>query len=86
MIRPDLDPLAEARWADRMFKYLKKISTDPDTFDRLLWKKMVALSLDDPPPPIRSELEMTKVQKKHVERNLITLAGAIEQFEAQYEI
>jgi hypothetical protein len=84
--RPDLDPLAQGMWADRMFRYLKKISADPETFERVIWNKMVALALDDFPPAVRSGQEMANIQRKHVEKNLVTLTGAIEQFEAQYEM
>ena len=83
--QPALEPLTEAMWADRLFRYLRKISADPDTFERVIWNKALALCMDDSPPAIRSEEELSKSQKKHVERNLVTLAGAIEQFEAQYE-
>jgi len=77
--------LDEGKWADRVFRYLKKISTDPETFERLIWKNMVPMSLDFRPRALPTLEEMTKIQKKHVQKTMITLAGAIEQFEAQYE-
>ena len=83
--QPELSPLDEGRWEDRVFRYLKRISTDPDTFERLMWNDPVALSLDGPDRRIRSVEEMTKAQKRHVQKAMITLAGAIDQFEAQYE-
>jgi hypothetical protein len=83
--RTTLDPLAEGMWSHRLFRYLKKISTDPETFERLLWKSAMAISLDGMPSKIRTVEDMTRVQKKHVSNHLVTLAGAIEQFEAQYE-
>jgi hypothetical protein len=80
-----LDPRAEAMWSDRLFRYLRKISEDPATFERLLMKSVMALSTEAVPPPVKSPQELTKVWKKHVANHLVTLAGAIEQFEAQYE-
>jgi hypothetical protein len=77
---------AEARWSNRVFKYLKKIAADPDTFERLMWHNVFTL----PPPeeyrPRRTIEEIIKAQRKEVQKTLVTLAGAIEQFEAQYEI
>lgn len=32
---------AEAVWSDRVFKYLKRISEDPNTFERLMWNDVV---------------------------------------------
>ena len=85
LTRRELDPITEGMWAHRVFKYLAKISQDPDTFERVLWKRAVAVSPpDSPKPAIRSVEEMTRIQKEHVKRNLITLSAAIEQFEAQY--
>ena len=76
---------AEAFWSDRVFKYLKRISADPETFERLMWNYPVAL----PPPevfiPRRTIAEIVAAQRREVQKTLITLAGAIEQFEAQYE-
>jgi hypothetical protein len=79
-----LEILTEGMWGDRVFKYLRKISTDPQTFERVLFKSAMPLSLHGLRAPIRSAEEMTQLQKKHVTRNLAILAGAIEQFEAQY--
>ncbi len=76
---------AEGIWSDRVFKYLKRISADPETFERLMWNDVVTL----PPPevflPRRTAEEIIAAQRKEVQKTLITLAGAIEQFEAQYE-
>jgi hypothetical protein len=76
---------AEAFWSDRVFKYLKKISADPDTFARLMWNDVVTL----PPPeeyhPRKTRDEIIAAQRKEVQKTLITLTSAIEQFEAQYE-
>ena len=80
-----LEQLTEGMWSHRLFSYLRKISTDPETFDRLIWNTPMPDLLHDPPTPIRSVAEMTRVQKKHVTKHLVTLAGAIEQFEAQYQ-
>ena len=85
MRRPELDPLSGGMWMHRVFRYLRKISVDPDTFERVMWNRAMPLSLDDPLPKIRSVQEMTKVQQKHVQRSLVTLGAAIEQFEAEYE-
>lgn len=76
---------AEARWSDRVFRILKKISANPDTFERLMWNDVVTL----PPPeeyhPRKTNEEIIAAQRKEVQKTLITLSGAIEQFEAQYE-
>jgi len=72
-------------WADRVFRYLKKISMDPETFERLMWIDPPTLSLDSTSLPTLSVEERSNAMKKHVQKNLITLAGAIEQFEAHYE-
>jgi hypothetical protein len=77
--------LAEAKWSCRLFEYLRKISADPETFDRLLWKTPMPDLLAFHPPVIRSVEEMSQIQKKHVAGHLVTLTGAIEQFEAEYE-
>lgn len=83
---PHLGHLAEGMWAHRLFKYLRKIAADPDTFERLLWKTALTINLDViEPHRYRTIEEVTTVQKRHVRRHLVTLAGAIEQFEAQYE-
>ena len=85
LLREEIDARAEGMWSDRVFRFLRKISADPDTFDRLMWIDPPTISLDFSAPVIRSVEEMTNVQKKHVQKSLITLAGAMEQFEAQYE-
>ena len=84
-VRPRLGCAPEAIWSDRVFRYLKKISADPDRFERLMWNDVVTLSLDNPSPPLRSIEERMNAQRKDVQKTLITLAGAIEQFEAQYD-
>jgi hypothetical protein len=81
----ELGALAQGRWEDRVFRYLKKISADPETFERIMWNDPQTLSLDGPDRRIRTIDEMTKAQKKHVQKALITLVSAMEQFEAQYE-
>ena len=81
----EVGAVAEARWSFRVFKYLKKIAVDPDTFDRLMWHDVVYL----PPPeeirPRRSIEDMMAAQRRDVQKTLVALAGAIEQFEAQYD-
>lgn len=81
----DVGARAEAFWSDRVFKYLKKIAADPDTFERLLWNDVVTL----PPPeeyrPRKTSEEIIAAQRKEVQKTLITLTSAIEQFEAQFE-
>lgn len=81
----DVGARAEASWSDRVFKYLKRISADPDTFERLMWNDVVTL----PPPeeyhPRKTSEEIIAAQRKEVQKTLITLSSAIEQFEAQYE-
>lgn len=76
---------AEGVWSDRVFGYLKKISVDPDTFERLMWNDVVTL----PPPeeyhPRKTPEEINAAHRKAVQNTLITLSAAIEQFEAQYE-
>ena len=83
----ELGALAQGRWEDRVFRYLKKISTDPETFERIMWNDPKTLSLDfnEPDRRIRTIEEMTKVQKNHVQKALVTLVSAMDQFEAQYE-
>jgi len=83
----ELDALTQGRWEDRVFRYLKKISADPETFERIMWNdpQILSLDFDGPDRRIRTIEEMTKAQKKHVQKALITLVSAMEQFEAQYE-
>ncbi len=77
---------AEAFWSDRVFRYLKKIALDPDTFAQLMWSDVFTL----PPPeifmPKRTAKELATLQRKEVQKTLVTLAGAMEQFEAQYDL
>ena len=75
----------EAFWSARVFKYLKKISVDPDTFERLAWNDVVTLPPPDEYHPMKTPEEIIAAQRKNVQKTLITLGSAIEQFEAQYE-
>jgi len=50
-----------------------------------MWIDPPTLSLDSTSLPTLSVEERSNAMKKHVQKNLITLAGAIEQFEAHYE-
>ena len=85
LLREELNALAEGMWADRVFRYLKKISVDPDTFERLMWIDPPTVSLDFTSGQALSVEERSNAMKKHVQKHLITLVGAIEQFEAHYE-
>jgi len=76
---------AEGIWSSRVFKYLKKISADPGTFERLMWNDVVTLPPPEASRPRRTPEEISAAQRKEVQMTLVTLAGAIEQFEAQYE-
>jgi hypothetical protein len=77
--------LTEAFWSDRVFRYLQRIAVDPGTFDRMMWHDVVTL----PPPeeyrPPKTTEEHSRAQRQAVQKTLITLTGAIEQLEAQYE-
>jgi hypothetical protein len=84
LAEPEVSQLDEGRWTDRVFRYLSKISEDPETFERVIARDFPHFS-SFPPPAVESVEEMSMMLKRYVENHLITLAGAIEQFEAQYE-
>ena len=85
--REFIEAIEGGRWEERVFGYLKKIAAVPATFEVVDVKNgMVISPLDMMHEPPLTEEEITFIQKQRVNKALITLAGAIEQFEAQYEL
>lgn len=80
-----LDQRGEGMWSYRVYKYLGRISTDPKTFSRLDYIDPPTLDINQIDRPRLTKGEMTQIQHGHVRETLVTLAGAIEQFEAQFE-
>ena len=80
-----LDQRGEGMWSYRVYNYLGRISTDPETFARLNYIDPPTLDINLVERPQLTKEEMTQIQYRHVRKTLVTLAGAIEQFEAQFE-